>query len=393
MSAHACLGSPRTLRRGAGPPATALVRRTVLPAGRVRRAVLLATAVLAAGCGEPLAVVGDIPGIMRVVAGVPESTGNTNEERATESRLDDPVGLAVGEDGVLYLADRGNARVLSVNSAGRLGVVLDHSRCSGTSCLERPAYVALDGDGGIVVTDPGSDRLWRIELAGGAPSVLAGTGQRGSSPDGVPAAGSPLSEPQGVAVVPDGAVLFAERSAHRIRAIRPDGTLTTVAGTGEAGFAGDGGAATAARLNAPTGLSLAGGRLYVADSGNDRVRVVDLASGAIATVAGSGLRGFAGDGDAATAAALHFPEGVAATPDGEALYVADTRNHRVRLVRLEAGTISTFAGNGDPAFTGEFRDAGATGLRLPAGAVASGFGLVWIADTGHEVVWRVAVEF
>ncbi|MFQ5889491.1 MAG: hypothetical protein ACE5JR_05510 [Gemmatimonadota bacterium] len=356
-------------------------------------AMAVALAVGVSACDEPLAVVGDIPGIMRIVAGMPDLSGNTTDPLATASRLDDPVGLAIGDEGVLFVADQRNARVVSVTSSGRMGVLIDHSRCTTEPCLERPAGLALDGSGGLLVADPVGHRIWRIDIAAGLPTVIAGTGEQGTTPDGASAAGSPVTSPLGIAVGAGGIIYFSERLAHRIRTIRPDGTLGTLGGTGEAGFAGDGGPAADAALNLPAGLALAQGWLYVADASNDRVRVIDLASGGIGTAAGSGVRGFGGDGGPAVEAAMDVPEDVAVTLDGCTLYIADTRNHRVRTVRLTTGVITTFAGTGDPAFNGDLLAAGATSLRLPRGLAASPFGLLFLADTGHEVVWRVAVEF
>jgi DNA-binding beta-propeller fold protein YncE len=361
---------------------------------RIALLVAAACAGLTAGsCGDPVSVIGDIPGLMRIVAGVPDTPGRTAEEQATESLMREPSGLVLDDDGVLYVADGGNARILAVSSSGRLTVLRDDATCTVEPCLREPADIALDPQGRLVVADPAGHRVWRLDPATNESEVLAGTGQTGDTPDGVPALGAPLASPHGVAVDIDGTIYVSESRGARVRTVGADGTLGTVAGTGEAGFAGDGGAAIEARLDFPLGLDLAAGRLYVADAGNQRIRSVDLGGGTIATVAGSGLAGYAGDGGAATDASLRQPTDVAVTEDGQRIYIADTFNHRIRLVRTASGRIETFAGTGDTGYSGELLDAGATSLSGPRGVAASPFGLLFVGDTGHDIVWRVALDF
>lgn len=351
----------------------------------------LAAFALLAACGDPVSIVGDIPGLMRIVAGIAEEPGRTAEDRAVDSRIAGPAGLALDAAGVLYVAESDNSRVIAVSSSGRLEVLVDDFFCGRDACLEEPAGLALDPAGRVVVADPAGNRVWRLNPATGAVEVLAGTGERASAPDGAVAADAPLSAPYGVAVELDGTVYVSESGAASVRSIDASGRLGTVAGTGEPGFSGDGGPAEEARLSVPRGLALGPDGLYVADSGNDRVRLVRRADGTIATVAGNGVRGFSGDGGPATSAALNLPEGVAVTPDGARLFIADTRNHRVREVSLATGRIETRAGTGATAWTGDLLDAGATALSSPRGVATSEFGLLFVSDTGHAVVWRLAL--
>ncbi len=165
-------------------------------------------------------------------------------------------------------------------------------------------------------------------------STVAGTGTAGFAGDGGAATSAQLNSPLGVAASADGGFLIADASNHRVRRVSPAGTISTVAGTATAGFAGDGGPATSAQLNFPVGVAAsADGGFLIADNGNDRVRKVSPA-GTISTVAGNGTFGFSGDGGAATSAQLNFPAGVAASADGDYL-IADTNNNRVR--RVDAG--------------------------------------------------------
>lgn len=350
-------------------------------------------ATVGAGCGDPIAVVGDVPGIMRIVAGIANNGGETAEALATDSRIADPAGLAIGPTGELFVVETGNARVSAVASSGAFRVLRADRFCTTAPCLDMPTDAALGPDGHLVVADVRGRRIWRFDPEAGTAQVIAGTGASAAAADGTPATEASLQDPRGVAVDADGIVYFSERAGHRIRYIDGAGNLQTLAGTGAPGFSGDGGRSADARLDTPGGLGIGAGILYVADSGNDRVRAIDLDAGTIETVAGNGVRGYTGDGMAATASALNFPVDVTATEDGRRIFIADRGNHRVRHVPLGTGVIETYAGNGDPAFTGDRRDAGAVGLDNPSGVTTGPFGFLFVSDPGHDVVWRVRLGF
>lgn len=343
-------------------------------------------------CGEPISILGDTPGLMRIVAGAPDEPGRAVGNSATETLLRFPSGLDMDLDGVLYLTDRGNRRILAVTSSGAVRVVVDILNCS-VACLLEPVALAVDGTGGLIVADDLGHRVWRFDADTGARTLLAGTGESETTPDGEIAAESPIRSPRGVAVDENGRVYFAEGRSHRIRTILPDGTLATVAGTGEAGDGGDGGPATEALIDFPAGIDIANGVLYIADAGNHRVRAVDLQTGIITTIAGTGTAGFSGDGGDPLAAALSDPRDVAASDDGRSLYIADRSNNRIRIVSLTSPLINTFAGSGDTDFAGNLIDAGVAGLWSPIGVATSPFGLVMISDTEHHIVWRTPTGF
>lgn len=345
----------------------------------------------AAACGDPLVVAGDFPGVLRIVAGVPDSTGTEVGPSGVETLLSEPRGLAADAEELVYIADFGNARILRIRPSGDIEVLLDHGDLRTEPRVHGPAGLALDGGGGLVIADLSGHRIWRLDLGGGDASVVAGTGVPATAPDGTPATTADLITPAGAAVATDGRVYLSERDGHRVRRIEADGTLTTVAGTGVAGPGGDGGPATSARLRSPAGLFLAGESLYVADSGNNRIRVVDLATGIITGLAGTGVAGFAGDGGSADEALLDSPGAVAVTPDGDRVIITDTGNHRVRAVNLRTGRISTLAGTGDARFNGDLLAAGETALDAPLGLVVTPLGFLHIADTGHHVVRRTAL--
>ena len=352
-------------------------------------------AVWSFGCGDPFVVVGDAPGVVRIVAGVATVAGDSVAPQATDSELNDPRGLVVDADGVLYIADNGNVRIVAVTPANEIEVILDHEQRRTQPRMRRPDGLALDTGGRLLIADPEAHQVFRVDPDNPDATfeLIAGTGTRGIAPDTVPALQADLDEPRGVAAAADGHIYFTERNRHVVRRLDLDGRMITVAGTGDGGFGGDGGPALAARLFRPTGLTLGDGVLYVADSGNNRVRALDLTTGVIETVAGSGGLGFSGDGGPAEDAFMDDPQAVA-TADGSAiLFIADTGNQRIRTVDLGTGEIETFAGSGESEFGGDLIAAAEAGLESPLGLTLSSFNLLFISDTGHHIVLRTAVGF
>jgi RHS repeat-associated protein len=254
--------------------------------------------------------------------------------------------------------------------------------------------VVADGSGNLFVSD--SNRVRRVD-AGGAVSTFAGGGTD-TFTNGIAATSAKLWDVQGLAVGPDGSVYVADAQTFLVRKVSPGGNISTVAGTGSSdstGGYGDGGAATFARVR-PYSLAVdASGSLYISDRHAHRVRKVNT-SGVISTVAGSGAPsspGFSGDGGAATSAKLSGPRGVAISGSGE-LYIADTGNGRVRKVDA-GGTIGTIAGSGSSgvAFVTDLGDGdGATGSTVglhPYDVAVDGAGIVWVADMLNSRVRRV----
>ena len=222
-------------------------------------------------------------------------------------------------------------------------------RSVATGALREASAIAYDTAGNLYIADASAHRVYEATL-GGALLVVAGSGVQGFAGDGGPAASAELNQPQGLAVGRDGTVYVADTGNHRVRAVSPSGSISTFAGTGAAGFAGDGAVAVAARLRGPTGLGIDSvGGLLICDTGNHRIRRVS--GGLITTLAGVGVQGFGGDGGPAVSAKLDSPEGVTAAADGR-IFVADTRNGRVRVI-APAGVIVTVAGNGGSGFAGD----------------------------------------
>jgi sugar lactone lactonase YvrE len=255
---------------------------------------------------------------------------------ATEAGLNDVHGIAVGGDGDFYLADWGNNAVRKVDALS--GVI---TRVATTS---RPRGVAL-GAAGLVYVAASEDHQVRVVDPGtGVVTTLAGTGEAGAGGDGDLAVNAQLNQPYSVAVTTGGDVFIADQGNHRVRRVDGStGVLTTFAGTGVAGYSGDNGPATEAALHAPWGLALGqDGNLFIADSGNHRVRVVDRATATMRTVAGVGAPGTGGDGGPALAALLDSPRGLCVDGVGD-LYLTTPRG-LVRRVEATTGTIWTVAG-------------------------------------------------
>jgi sugar lactone lactonase YvrE len=261
-------------------------------------------------------------GTLTTVAGTGAAGLSGDGGPATAAELDFVHGVAPMPDGGFVLADTLNDRVRRVLPDGTIET-LAHG-------VSAPRGVATFPDGRVLVPDTGGNRVRLVETDGTIRTV-AGTGVAGFSGDGGPAVAAELSHPFGVGPLPDGGFLVADTGNARVRRVWPDGRITTVAGDGIDGYAGDGGPAVDAELSAVHNVAaVPGGGFLFADTGNNRVRLV-RADGTIVTIAGTGTAGFAGDGGPATAAQLDQPKAVALTAAGGVL-VADALNDRVRLV-------------------------------------------------------------
>lgn len=255
------------------------------------------------------------------------------------------------------------------------GGFINDGKPATSSALQSPAGGRMDSAGNLYIADQLDHRLRKVSTTG-AITTIAGTGIAGYSGDGGPATSAKISFPIDLVIDSKGDILFSDSGNNRIRKISTTGIITTIAGTGAAGFGGDGGVATSAKLNRPYGLNLdSSGDLYFADHLNQRIRKVDTA-GTIHTVAGNGTAGFSGDGGLATSAKLNFPDDVLPDSSGN-FYITDHLNRRVRKVNA-SGMISTFAGNGGGGCSG---DGGLatnasfgkpTGLLIYSGSLVSG---------------------
>jgi hypothetical protein len=259
---------------------------------------------------------------------------------------------------------------------------------AGSAALNRPTGIAWLGDGSVLVADFQNHRVRRI-TPGGAITTVAGTGTAGFSGDGGPATGARLNYPTDVDATADGGFLIADLGNRRVRKVSPTGTIATVAGNGEEGSSGNGGPATSARLVAPAGVAATPvGGFLIADAGGNRVRGVSP-GGTISTAAGGAAsgQGGTGDGGPATSAWLDAPGGVAALPDG-GFVVSEYEGNRVRRVSA-GGTITRLAGTGTAGSSGDGGAATAARLDHPVGVAPTSDGGVLIGDSVNGRVRKV----
>jgi sugar lactone lactonase YvrE len=248
----------------------------------------------------------------------------------------------------------------------------------------------LDAGNNWLVTEQGNNRLRRVAHTTQIVTTVAGTGTAGFNGDNVAATVAQVNVPSGVAVDQAGHVFIADTFNHRVRRVDAvTGEITTVAGNGSAGPLGDGASATAAQLNFPLDVAVDGaGNVLIADSFNNRVRRVDAITGVITTVAGNGMAGYAGDGAAATAAQLDFPVGIALDADQDIL-IADGNNHAVRLVNRTSGAIATIAGTGIAGYNGDNQAAATALIDSPYRLAVEPSGTVLLTEAGGMRVRRI----
>jgi sugar lactone lactonase YvrE len=307
----------------------------------------------------------------------------------------------VGTDGLVHKVAGDN---LSYTGDGQSATVAE---------LLQPLGVASGGNGTVYVADSSANRIRAVSLSSGIASTVAGRFYRGIFPagfggDGGAATAAFLAQPSAVARDSAGNLYIADTGNDVIRRVSSTGVITTVAGVRPTctsgpfacvhhpGYSGDGGPATKAELNGPTGIAVDGhGNLYIADTNNQRIREVDT-GGVITTIAGDGVAACVsfvceatGDGGAATSATLAYPQSVAVR--GKTIYIGDTADNVVRAVS-SAGVISTIAGDGVPAYTGDGGQATRASLQSPGGIVLDGLGDLFIADTANAVVREVTPD-
>ncbi len=384
-------------------------------------------------------------GVIDTIAGSGTAGFGGDGGPARDALFSQPEGIAFHPNGDAYIGDTINGRVRRVDAitgtistiagSGLIGTSEDGASGSQVHFL-RLARLAVASNGDVYIADSPSHKIHRIEAKSGRLRTVGGTGVEGFSGDSGPAVSAQLSYPEGVTLDRDGNVYFADLGNHRVRRIdAQSGVITTVAGTGDRGFSGDGGSALSAqlwspgriavdrkgrlliadilnarirRVNATTGvietvvgsgvlgdagagtggslsipgdLALVGRDLYVAEYGNRRVRRLDLDTGVISTIAGGGLS--TRENVAAGSFELKLPEAIAVDPKGERLYIADSLAHTVWRVELGSGGISRYAGTGEPGFSGDGAAALAADLSLPGAVAAAADGRVFVGDFGN----------
>ncbi len=338
--------------------------------------------------------------VIRTIAGngLAGYDGDGKDPLATAFYL--PQDLTVGPDRLLYLVDWNNHRlrrirdgiVETIAGTGELGDAQDGDALY--IQFNHPTNVAFDRQGRLLIAAWHNSLVKRLDFTTNRVENVAGTGDRAFGGDGGPANEAKLDLPSSVACDSKGNILVSDQANYRIRLIDPNGIIRTICGTSVPGYSGDGGPAVLAQLRAPRGQAAPpAGRIavdlldqvYIADSGNHAVRLID-AQGIIHTIAGTGVPGYSGDGGPATQAQLNTPSDVAIGRDGS-VYVADTMNHVVRKIRPD-GVIETVAGTGEQGFEGDGGPATRARLDRPYGLEVAPNGKIFIADT-HNHRFRV----
>jgi uncharacterized protein (TIGR03437 family) len=303
-----------------------------------------------------------------------------------------PSAVAVDSSHNLYVADQGNNRIRKVAGGkistyagtGALGYTGDGGTAT-SAAFWTPTAVRTDSAGNLYIADYNNHLVRKVSTGGTITTAVGTPAGFGSDGDGGPATSATLVNPTGLAIGPDGSLYVADATTYRVRVVTPDGNINTLAGNGRNAFAGDGGPATKASIGAINGVAVDGaGNVYIADTTNHRVRRVGI-DGTITTVAGTGNPGSSGDGGPATAAQLNRPWDVA-VDSGGTLYIADSNNNRIRMVS-PSGIISTVAGSVSSGYLGDGGLATNARLNSPTGITLDpSNGNLYIADASNECI-------
>jgi hypothetical protein len=333
--------------------------------------------------------------IITTVAGNTSAAGGSGDGGpATAAGFTSPSSVAVDALGNIYIADSQNNRIRIVDTAGIITTFAGTGTTSPTgdggpataATLNNPSSVTCDAFGNVYIADDGRSCIRKVNTAG-IITTIAGDGTYGFSGDGGLATAASLRGASSVAFDAAGNFYITDRNNNRIRKVDTGGIITTFAGTGTAGYTGDGGQASLAQLDKPLEVTFdATGNLYINDGTNNVIRMINT-TGIITTIAGNGTAGFSGDGGQATTAQISGPSGLAIDIAGN-IFITDGHNNRVRMVNT-AGIISTIAGDGFYSYGGDGGQATAAELRGPEGIAIDANDNLYIADTYNYVVRKV----
>lgn len=335
--------------------------------------------------------------VITTVAGNGASTYAGDGGPAVNASMSEPEGVAVDATGNIFIVDEDNNVIRKVNTSGIISTVAGTGTIGYTgngglatlATLNSPASIAIDRKGNLFIADTWNNAIRKVDTAG-IITTVAGNGLGGYGGDNGQATQANLNLPEGIAVDVQGNLYICDSGNNRVRKVNTSGVITTIAGTGAAGYGGDNAAATSAVLNYPSGIAYdtASGNIYVADETNNRIRKIDV-SGVITTFAGTGTAGYGGDGGLASAATINAAEGVAIDTAGN-VYISDSGNSRVRKVAPN-GIIHAYAGSGVAGFSGDGGAALAAQLFTPKGIATDITGNIFIAEYFNSRVRKVSV--
>ena len=323
---------------------------------------------------------------------------------ATVSVTNLPTGIAIDNAGNIYFSEITNSVVRKIATDGTISTVagmvgnLNFSGDGGqatTATLNFPQGLAVDASGNLYIADRQNQRIRKVD-ANGIITTVAGNGNEGDAGDGGQATTAELNNSQHIAVDNAGNIYISDWQNNKIRKVATDGIITTIAGTGNYAFSGDGGAATSAELKSPSGIVVdASGNVYFSDRNNYRVRKIDT-NGIITTIAGiGGFQPFSGDGGLATDAELYQPSGLTLDSSGN-IYIVDSNNQRIRKITTD-GIINTIIGTGSTGigaggFNGDDMPGTDTRLNSPSGVAVDGAGNIYITDYNNQRIRKLAAS-
>ena len=337
----------------------------------------------------------DTKGMMTRYAGSGESGFSGDGGPAIKANFKTPAGLAFDPKGNLYIADRENHRVRIIDTSGNISTFagIGEAGFSGDNGpavkarLNLPSGVAIDRKGNLYISDRSNDRI-RVVDKKGVIRTYAGSGVAGFQGDAGPALKAQLDKPFGIALDEAENLYIADRNNNRVRKVSPEGIITTVAGDGGFFFMGDNGPAYRASVAAPTGVSVdKKGNLYIADRNNNRIRLVDKL-GMIRTVAGTGQQDFNGDSETARETNLYLPLGLT-VDSNDNLLVIDRSHYRIRRIDPKSGKVETLAGNGLKLFAGDGGPATGATLSFPHGMFVDKNDNLIFSDKGHYRIRKI----
>ena len=340
-------------------------------------------------------------GFISTVAGDGTATYSGDGGPAVNAGVSAPVYSAFDAAGNLYISDYGNGRVRKVDkitgiittAAGDGGGAFSPDGIPATSAsLRRPFGLAFDSAGNLFIAEQAGHRVRKVDALTGIISTVAGNLIGIYGGDGGPATSAGVAAPSGIALDAAGNLFIAEQGSNRVRRVDAiTGVIATVAGTGVAGYNGDGILATSADLNQPTDITFdAAGNLLICETAGFRIRSVDAVTGIITTIAGIGIPNYTGDGGPATSATIRNSTGIALDPSSN-LFIVENAAQVVRRVDALTGIITTVAGNTLSGYNGDGIPATSASLTLPVGVRADSSGDIYIGDTGNNRVRKVTL--
>lgn len=330
---------------------------------------------------------------MRTVVGTGIAGYAGDGTAAKSAQLNQPFQVSFGPGGEMLIADTANhcirrvdpdsGKITTIAGCGRKGYTGDGGPATAAT-FDEPYDVAADARGNLYIVDRLNACIRRVDAALGMITTLAGTGHEGYSGDGGPATAAQLREPNSLALDGRGALYIADVADNRIRKVDlKSGRISTICGTGQRLFGGDGGPASRASLDGARAVAVdSAGNLYICEREGNRIRKIDARSGIIRTIAGTGQQGYSGDGGPALTATFYEPKGIRVERDGS-VYIVDTENHCIRRLDQKTGLIVTVAGNGHQGSGGDGGPATEARLDRPHGCAVY-HGRLYIADTNNH---------